>query len=170
MTEQSLDGEVRFALYELQRYLSDEFAPMMAVDSVDLLLNSPPEVVASVIQGWASAQYGRAGANIPVSDYLFHSCKKIHLMSELNLLEPERVTTYLEDLGRILLEFCPQDDRDTLWANLNGLGAIEAALSSRVEIVHRQERIGDPSARTAEDSSTWRSGAHGAGNGPSPRG
>ncbi len=170
MTEQSLDGEVRFALYELQRYLSDEFAPMMAVESVDLLLNSPAEVVASVIQGWASAQYGRAGASIPVSDYLFHSCKKIHLMSELNLLEPERVTKYLEALGRILLEFCPPDDRETLWANLSGLGAIEAALSSRVEIVHRQVRIEDPSARTADDSSTRRFGVHSAGKGPSPRG
>src|SRR5882672_423756 len=91
-------------------------------------------------------------------------------MSELNLLEPERVKAYLEALGRILLEFCPQDDRETLWANLSGLGAIEAALSSRVEIVHRQVRIGDPSPRTGEDASTWRPRAHGAGPGPNPRG
>jgi len=171
MTEQALDTEVRFALYELQRYLSDELAPLMAVESVDLLLKSPPAVVGSVIQGWVSAQYGtRAGANVPVSDYLFHSLKRIHVMSELGLLEPERVRTYLEELGRVLLGFCPEEDREILWANLSGLNAVEAALTSRVEIVHRLVRVEDASARTVENAPTWHSRARGGRTGPSPRG
>ena len=170
MAEQSPDAGVRFALYELQRYLSDELPPMMAVDSVDLLLKTQPEVVASLIQGWAAAQYGRTGANVPVSDYLFHSLKRIHDMSELALLEAEPVRTYVEDLGRILLEFCPQEDREAFWANLSGLGAIEAALTSRVEIVHRLVRNGDASARSAEDSPARPPRVRGAGTGPTPRG
>ena len=170
MTEQTPGVEVRSALYELQRYLSDELAPMMAVEAVDLLLDAPPAAVAPVIQAWVSAQYGRAGSNASVSDYLFHSLKKIHVLCELELLERNRVMKYLEELGRLLLEFCPVADRETLWANLGGLGTQEGAMTSPVEIIHRQVRAPEPSARVAEESSVFRSGSRGWKAGASPRG
>lgn len=155
MAEQSPDAGVRLALFELQRYLSDELAPIMVRDSLELLLNRPPDVVASTVQGWVSAQYCGPGTNLPVSDYLFHSLKKIHLMSELSLLEQEPVARYLEDLGRIILALCPEEDRETLQANLNALGAVQN-IASRVEIVHRQMRSGDAPPLTVEGSLAWR--------------
>src|SRR5512134_2865402 len=100
MTVKTPDAEVRLALFELQRYLSDELAPMMAAGSVEVLLDCPPQLVASAIQGWVSAQYRGPAANVPVSDYLFHSAKKIHLMSQLDLLEKEPTAKFLEGLGQ----------------------------------------------------------------------
>lgn len=170
MTERSPDVEVRAALYELQRYLSDETAPLMAAEAVDVLLSSPATVVASVIQSWVTSQYGRVGAKATVSDYLFHSLKKIHWLAELELLERERVKTYVEELGRLLLEFCPADDRERLWTNLEGLGAIDSAMTAPVEIVHRQVRTAETSPRGGDDAPTWRSVKGGGGSGASTRG
>src|SRR5262245_17284218 len=149
---------VRSALYELQRYLSDEAAPLMMMDSVEVLMSEPPSVVATAIQAWVSAQYG-SGASLPVSDYIFHSLKKIHMMAELELVEPERVKAYLEELGRILVAFCPEADREVLRANLKGLGAMEGAPTTRADIVYRQVRADAPS-QTVASAAMGSAGAH----------
>ncbi len=143
MTVQSQEAEVRLALFELQRYLSDELAPMLAAGSVERLLEGPAQMVGQTIQGWVSAQYRGPGASVPVSDYLFHTAKKIHLMSQLDLLEKESVARFLKELGEVLVGLCPEEDREMLGMNLANLGEADSDLgASPVEIVHRQSGSG----------------------------
>src|SRR5262245_28196353 len=153
MTVKTPDAEVRLALFELQRYLSDELAPMMAAGSVEMLLDQPAQLVASAIQGWVTAQYRGPGASVPVSDYLFHSVKKIFLMSQLDLLEREPTVKFLEGLAQILLGLCPEEDREMLLTNLRGLSDSDGEIvASPVEIVHRQAGSGTPTVRSAVGS------------------
>ena len=60
MSQSSLEASVREALIELQRYLSDELAPMMVTDSVELLLKQSPALVANEIQAWVGNQVSQA--------------------------------------------------------------------------------------------------------------
>ena len=78
MADLNNDPQVVKALEELQQYLSDQLAPMMVVDSVETLMECPPEVVGKAIFAWVGAQY-RSGKPIPASDYFFHALKKIHM-------------------------------------------------------------------------------------------
>jgi len=150
MTVKAPDAEVRLALFELQRYLSDELAPMMAAGSVEILLDCPPQIVGSAIQGWVVAQYRGPGASVPVSDYLFHSAKKIHLMAQLDLLPKEPTEKFLEGLAQVLIGMCPQEDRGMLRTNLRNLGETESDVAaSPVEIVHRQAGSGSAPVRAA---------------------
>ncbi len=82
MSQTRQSPQLREAIYELHRYFSDEMAPMMVADSVQLLLRQPPQLVATEIQGWVGNQSTRQGADFVVSDFLFHAMKKIHLLSE----------------------------------------------------------------------------------------
>ena len=51
MSDTPQNPELRDAIFELHRYFSDEVAPMMVTDSVQLLLQQPPQLVAAEIQG-----------------------------------------------------------------------------------------------------------------------
>jgi len=132
------DPEVREALTELQQYLSDVLPPLVVAESVNFLMNYPPQLVAESVHGWTSAQY-RAGGSIPISDYLYHAIKKVHLMGEFRLVPMEPFREYMEALKGIVLSYCPPEDRDFLKGNLNRLGdASGSALSSPVEVMFRQ--------------------------------
>ena len=78
----------RQALLDMQRYLADEIAPMMAVDAATTLLRLPPDYGATVVQHWLEAQLSAPDRAVTVSSYLYHAVKKIHLFSELKLVDP----------------------------------------------------------------------------------
>ena len=99
MAKQTVDPQVREALWDLQRYLSDEVAPMMVTDSIEVLLRCHPKVAAEEIHGWLSNQTTGPASDAPVSDCLFHAMKKLHLMAEFNLIEEELLDRYLSALG-----------------------------------------------------------------------
>jgi hypothetical protein len=155
MAKQTVDPQVQEALWDLQRYLSDEVAPMMVTDSIEILLRCPPEVAADEIRGWLSNQTTGPAADAPVSDCLFHAMKKLHLMAEFNLIAEELLDRYLGALGNIVLGFCPEQDRQLLRNNFESLSqAVDSATASRVEFLHRQvggaENAADrPTAATA---------------------
>jgi hypothetical protein len=139
MANQTVDPQVQEALWDLQRYLSDEVAPMMVTDSIEVLLRCHPEVAASEIQGWLANQTSGPMADAPVSDCLFHAMKKLHLMVEFNLIEEQALERYLSELGGIVLGFCPEQDRQLLNQNFENLSrAVDSATASRVEFLHRQ--------------------------------
>lgn len=155
MARPTVDPEVREALWDLQRYLSDAVAPMMVTDSIEVLLAQPPEIVAAEIHGWLSSQTSGPSADAPVSDCLFHAMKKLHLMAEFNLIEQDVLEGYLDSLGRIVLGFCPEIDRELLRDNLTRLGhAVDSGTAARVEFLHRQvgnapeRKHADPTATT----------------------
>jgi hypothetical protein len=137
MAEQAEAG-VRQALFDLQRYLSDQLAPMMVTDSVELLLRCPPQLVANEIQGWVDAQFRAPEHGLTVSDCVYHAMKKIHLMAEFDLIEKQLLETYMEGLAEIVVGFCPEGDREFLRNNLTRLGQVEDATASPVAVLHRQ--------------------------------
>lgn len=130
--------EVRECLFELQRYFSDQIAPLMVHDSVEVLLRHPPELAVNEIQAWAAEQYSIGGAQAPVSDYYFHALKKIHLLGEYKLISEAVLGPYLERLSAFLLLACPEEDRALLASNLSRLGKTETILSGPVQVLHRQ--------------------------------
>src|SRR6476659_5326138 len=97
MSGDTTNPEVREALEELHQYLSDSLPPLVVADSIKVLLRYPPDLMASNIHAWTSSQY-RGGAEIPVSDYLFHAVKKIHLMGEFKLVPQGPFETFLTEL------------------------------------------------------------------------
>ncbi len=143
---QSLSADVREALFELQRYLSDAIAPMMVADSMGMLLEYPAELAAFEINAWTLAQFrGRMGT-VPLSDYLFHAVDKIHQLGTYGLVPKEKLQQYLDRLIPVILQQCPDDDRDLLRANLTRLGEGDTATASAVEVIRRQVGSQNPLA------------------------
>ena len=150
-------SDVREALVELQRYLSDSIAPLMVAESMALLLDYPAELAAFEINAWTAAQFrGKLGA-VPVSDYLYHAVDKIFQLGSYSLLPKERVREYLDELIPIVVHQCPEDDRELLRSSLARLGEGDSVVASPVEVLRRQ--VGSQNPLATE------SGAGGAGGG-----
>jgi len=130
--------EIREALFELQRYLSDQLAPLMVVDSIDLLVRYPPELTATEIQSWTAEQHTLGGAAAPTSDYFFHGIKKLHLLAEYKLIGEQTIGPFLEKVATLLLKACPEEDRLLFASNVRRLATAESYLSSPVSVLHRQ--------------------------------
>jgi len=138
-THAEAPAAVREAVYEFHRYLSDDLAPMMAVDPVEMLLRIPPAYMASTIQAWIGAQYRGQGANIAVSDYLFHAFKKLHQMAEYELIDRAILGPFLAELGPLLIALCPESDQPFLRENLTRIEeAAETSTVAPVQNLHRQ--------------------------------
>ena len=107
--------ELQEAILELQQYLSDALPPLVVADSIQLLLKYPPEAVLPTLRAWTAAQYrgGAGGAGLPVSDYLFHALKKIHMMASLKLLPGDKVTKYIDALGPIVAQVLSAEERES---------------------------------------------------------
>jgi hypothetical protein len=169
MSGQPPNPELDEALIELHQYLSDAVAPLIVADSVQLLMKYPPEVVANAIRAWTGAQYRRgAAAAVPVSDYLYHTLKKIHMMAEFNLVPREPLEVYLAGLRPLILALCPQEDRAMLLENLGRLGEAPASISQAQNIFRQAPTEG--SGPRASASAAGGGGASVAGGGGSSSG
>ena len=140
--------EIREALFELQRYLSDEIAPLMVVETVDLLVRQPPELTASEIQNWTAEQHHLSGAAAPTSDYFFHCVKKLHLLAEYKLIGASTIRPFLERVATLLLQACPAEDRELFTNNVRRMAAADTHLSSAVGLLHRQTGAERPMVAT----------------------
>ena len=140
MSGQPPNPELDEALLELQQYLSDSLPPLVVADSVQLLMKYPPDVVANAIRAWTGAQYRRGAAEaVPVSDYLYHTLKKIHMMAEFKLVPLEPLEVYLAGLRPLIVALCPAEDRAMLVENLGRLGEAPASSSiSQAQTIFRQ--------------------------------
>ncbi|HSE39900.1 MAG TPA: DUF4388 domain-containing protein [Acidobacteriota bacterium] len=137
MSDLNNEPRVAKALEELHQYLSDQLAPLMVVDTIEVLSECPPEIVGNAIFAWVGAQY-RTGQAIPASDYFFHAIKKIHMMKEYKLLPPEKLMPFLQQLKYVVLEYCPTEDREILRKSLENIGEGSAAMAAPVEVIYRQ--------------------------------
>jgi hypothetical protein len=159
MTAQPPNPELQEALLELQQYLSDSVPPLVVADSVQLLMKYPPQALIPTIRAWTAAQYrGAAASAVPLSDYLFHALKKIHMMGEFRLVSREPLEAYLGQLKQVVLALCPDEDKAMLLENLARLGeATGAASISQAQTIHRQaptgEGRGGPSAAAGAGAS-----------------
>jgi hypothetical protein len=140
MTAQTPNPELQEALLELQQYLSDSVPPLVVADSVQLLMKYPPQALIPTIRAWTAAQYrGAAASNVPLSDYLFHALKKIHMMGEFRLVAREPLEAYLGQLKQVVLALCPDEDKAMLLENLARLGdTVGASGISQAQNIHRQ--------------------------------
>jgi len=144
MSTGTSEAQVREALYELQRYLSDELAPMMVADAVELLFRAGTDVMAAAVEGWVGAQYGGPAAGT-VSDYLFHSVKKLHQMAEYDLIDRAAVAAHLERLTPRLVALCPEAERPLLAENLARLERIDTSTAiAPAQVLHRAMRADAP--------------------------
>jgi tRNA A-37 threonylcarbamoyl transferase component Bud32 len=125
---------IKEALFELQQYLSDHLPPLMVADSMMLLLDCPPEGVATEIYAWALGQT-HGPTRVALYEYLFHALSKIHLLGEFKLVEQERLDAYLRELSEEILECCSPEDQEPLRRSLDRLGRSETA--GTAEILHR---------------------------------
>jgi len=138
MSDPQTETSLRQATLELQSYLSGEIAPMMAAEAFDALATYPPEVTARVLSEWIQAQFHGATNPVPVQDLVFHALRKLYLLSEFELVVRAPLMRFLQGLSRILIQLCPEEERDTLKLRLSRLGETETVLASRAEYVHRE--------------------------------
>jgi hypothetical protein len=132
--------ELESEIVALASYLSDEIAPMLVADAIERLL-ATPKAVAVTIHSWIGNQYS-SPQPLPVRDYLFHAAKKLHLLVELELLDQEVLGEFMVSLYPMLLEICPEEDREALAANLRAIGHGQGLVTSAVERVHRPGGVG----------------------------
>jgi hypothetical protein len=141
-----MTADVREALTELQRYLSDNIAPLMVADSMSLLLEYPAELASFEINAWTTAQFRSKTGTVPVSDYLFHAVDKIFQLGSFGLLPPDRLREYLDELIPLVVHQCPEEDRELLAANLARLGEGDSVVATAVEVLRRQVGSQNPLA------------------------
>jgi hypothetical protein len=138
MAEPTADPQVREALTELELYLSDIVPPLVVAGSAELLLQHPPELVASQIRSWTGGQFSK-GPGASIADYFFHAIRKIHMLGEFRLVPRPALETYLEGLKALVLAECPEEDRALLQENLQRLGQTSSASTAApVASLHRQ--------------------------------
>ena len=164
MTGQTPNPELEEALIELQQYLSDAVAPLIVADSVQLLMKYPPDVVANAIRAWTGAQYRRgSAAAVPISDYLYHTLKKIHMMAEFKLVPREPLEIYLAGLRPLILALCPAEDRSMLIENLGRLGEAPASISQAQNIFRQAPTEGSGPRASASAAAGGAGGSAGGG-------
>lgn len=166
MSGDTINSEVREALEELQQYLSDSVPPLVVAESIQVLLRYSPELMATNIHQWTASQY-RGGTEIPISDYLFHAIKKIHLMGEFHLVPQGPFESYLEELKERVLIYCPEGDREFLRANLTRLkdAASSSTTTANVDVMFRQIPAGSSRNLATATSPTGRITDGGGGGG-----
>ena len=134
----SENRELREALEELQSYLSDSIPPLFFAGSIKNLFAAPPDLVAAQIIAWAMGQL-TPGGQLPTADYIFHAAKKIHMLSELELLPDDVISEFLLRLRPALLEGCPESDRPSLAKDLDRIGMeIGLTASTGVDVVYQR--------------------------------
>jgi hypothetical protein len=138
MSKTENESAVQQAAEELQRYLSDEIAPMMAVEYFEQLVPHPPEVTARIIAAWIQSQHRGPSDAVNTADLIYHALKKLSLLSELELVRRATMMRAIHDISRLLVHVCPADQRDELRLRLSHLGEAATVISSRAEFLHRE--------------------------------
>ena len=128
----------REAMLDLQRYLADELAPMMAVDAVKILLRMPPKHGALAIQHWLEGQLSAPDRAVTVGNYLYHAVKKIHAFSEMGLINASAMERYAVELSRLVVRMCPEREQTELKVRLSRIGECETKLSAPVQLLNRE--------------------------------
>jgi len=144
---------LREAVFELQQYLSDRVPPLMVVDSLALLVQQPPQLLAAEIGAWVAYQRP-AAADLSVADLLFHGAKKIALMGELDLVPKPDIARCLGGVTEALLPQCPEEDRELLRQNLDRLrhASLAGTAADPIPVLDRQP--GAEAARAARAAQT----------------
>jgi hypothetical protein len=146
---ESLDLDLQEALHELERYFSDELAPLMVTGAIDALIRVPPAVAASAILNWTQGQPASMVASSSVSDYYFHALKKLHLMGEFKLVPQEQLKAYLDELAHLVVEAAPPEEQESLKTSIVRLGEVRQTLAAPVNLAPRPDGSPQGSIRSS---------------------
>ena len=139
-------NRVAEALDELQQYLCDRVPPLVVADSIEVLLEQPPELTASGIQSWVSSVAFR-DKDIPVSNYLYHAVTKIYLLQEYNLVPETEFEPFIEGVKEAVMNYCPPEESQYLQQNLNLISqTLHSPGASSVDILFRPLKVGEEAA------------------------
>jgi hypothetical protein len=137
-----IDGRLRDALEDLERYLADQVAPLLVADSVETLFDYPPALTAEALYHWSHTQQSLRGGGEAISDLAYHALKKIQLFEELQLLPPDRLVGFLAAAAERLIELAPELERERLASRLQFLRQGHAATVPIVDRLHRAPEVG----------------------------
>ncbi len=137
MQTETSETAVSEALTVVQQYLCDIIPPLLAADGISLLIEQPPALIASEIKTWVHEQFRGPGERASTADYIFHAMKKLEEMARLQLVARSSLTDYLKKLESIVMEFCPDEERESLYRDLQALGRQQTNSSSPVTLIHR---------------------------------
>lgn len=121
---------------QLEAYLNDTLAPLQVADSVVAYLEREPENATGVILRWADQQLNLNLHAIPISEFLYHALRKIHVFQDLGLADPDNVRRLLATATRHARSFCPADELADFDANLARLHE-DSRMLKTVELLHR---------------------------------
>ncbi len=141
MEAHATSQELNEALETLRQYLADNIAPLGAAGHISYLLEQHSGLLAEELSAWATAQLSSKDISASLSDYLFHAVKKVYELSELLLVSADLMDRRLDQLGGMLIELCPEHDRETLKQRLPLVGRSETALSAAVGYIRRPLEI-----------------------------
>ncbi len=131
------------ALYELRRFLSDEIAPLTVADSVSLLLENDPDIMATGIRLWVESQLLRQ-QSVSTANYFYHALKKIRVVGDLNLVSKEQLAKYLHYLSQYAISCAPPEERQVLASNLNQLEGANPSFDAPVNFFYLQSQNPNP--------------------------
>ena len=134
---------IQEALYELRRFLSDEIAPLTVADSVSLLLENDPDIMATGIRLWVESQLLRQ-QSVSTANYFYHALKKIRVVGDLNLVSKDQLAKYLHYLSQYVISCTPPEERQTLASNLNQLEGANPTFDAPVNFFYLQSQNPNP--------------------------
>jgi len=128
----------------------------MVADSMELLIQQPPAVLASEISAWVSHQ-SPAAVNLSMADLFFHAAKKVATLGELDLVAKPAIERCLAGITPHLVAQCPEEDRALLKQNLERLRVSSLSLGPAEAVPTLDRQPGSEAAkakRPAPDPST----------------
>ncbi len=169
----SPSDEMADALDELRKYLSDALPPLLAVDSIQQLMAVHPDLLVREIVAWAESQCSFRGA-AKLSDFLYHSIRKIHMLGEYQLISQVDLESYLKHVSPHLIAYCPPESRSALESSVQRLVMFEGggrSIDKQAEVVYRlaSDQAGAAgAAASGENPPEGSSGAAAAGGPAAP--
>jgi hypothetical protein len=122
-----VSNEGENAVIELHRYLSGLTPPLRAGELFSTLVGLPPERIVGEIQAWVRDQR-QANPATPASEFVFHAIRRLYLIGEIGIVDPERVDAFFDWLLPLAVESSPHDERPHLRGRI-------AAMTHRVSVV-----------------------------------
>ncbi|HVS13499.1 MAG TPA: DUF4388 domain-containing protein [Thermoanaerobaculia bacterium] len=123
---------------ELVGYLSDAYPPAMVAHAVEHLLEQSPELACETIVNWSNAQLHASGHTVPVSDFLYHSVKKVDLLDQLGLTEGRDLSEPFARLTALVRQFVPEEELEGFDQSLTVLReSLESTKIGGVDVLHR---------------------------------
>jgi hypothetical protein len=99
-------------------------------------MNASPEGLASDLYVWAERQR-ESQREVPLPDLAFHALRKLHLIGEFRLVDPEALSAHVQQVGDAMLELFPAEERDGLKRRLARLGGSEMVRTGPIGLLHR---------------------------------